>query len=205
MAVATAWGWRDAGGLARVARLLLYGHAGLSAAATAAALAVGPENFWGDAIGLFQLGRTLLSFAAAIISFLWLYRANANARALGADDMMGSPGLAIGWFFVPFANLFMPYLTVRDLWRASARPRDWQAEAAPLLILLWWICWLAGSILGTIAFRIELEFGFKMVPEAQWLGLACDLLWVPASLLLAAIIGGIQGRQTKARLSETMA
>ena len=118
---------------------------------------------------------------------------------------MGSPGLGIGWFFIPLANLFMPYMTVRDVWRASGRPRDWQAEAAPVTILLWWICWVAGGILATVSFRIELEYSFKMVPEALWLGLACDLLWISASLLLASIVRGVQARQTHARLSATMA
>ena len=205
MATRPLWVWREAGGLARTARLLLYATATLSALAVAAALAMGVENFESDAIGLFQLARSLLSLATAITFFIWLYRANANVRALGADDMMGSPGLGIGWFFIPLANLFMPYMTVRDVWRASGRPRDWQAEAAPVTIILWWICWVAGNIVAAASFRIELEHGFKMVPEALWLGLVCDLLWIPASLLLAAIIAGVQARQAQARLSATMA
>ena len=93
----------------------------MSALAAGAALAMGPENFWGNGVGLFQLVRGLVQLATAIVFFIWLYRANANVRALGADDMMGSPGLGVGWFFIPLANLFMPYMTVRDIWRASAQ------------------------------------------------------------------------------------
>lgn len=197
--------WRDAAGLARTARLLLYAGAALSALAAALALAMGVENFEGDGIGLFQLGRALLSLATAAVFFAWLYRANANVRALGADDMMGSPGLGIGWFFIPLANLFMPYMIVRDVWRASGRPRDWQGEGAPAAILLWWICWLAGGILAAVSFRIELETGFRMTPEALWLGFVCDLLWIPASLLLAGIVRSTQHRQAHARLAMAMA
>ena len=199
MAERKAWVYRDAGGPGRAAIVLLYADAALSALAAGMALAMGPENFWGDGIGLFQLVRALVQLATVTFVFVWLYRANANARALGADDMMGTPGLGVGWFFIPLANLFMPYMTVRDLWRASARPKDWQAERAPATILIWWICWLAGSILATIVFRIELENDFKMVPEALWLGLVCDLIWIPASLLLASIIRGAQARQEAAR------
>jgi hypothetical protein len=205
MAAGPLWVWRDAGAPARAAILLLYAYAALSALAAGMALAMGVENFWGDGIGLFQLARSLVSLATALAFFIWLYRANANVRALGAEDMMGTPGLGVGWFFIPLANLFMPYMTVRDVWRASARPRDWQGERAPVMIILWWICWLAGSILATIVFRIEIESGFEMVAEALWLGLVCDLLWIPASLLLAAIIRDVQARQTHARLRQTMA
>ena len=205
MAAGPVWVWRDAARPARAAILLLYAYAGLSALAAGIALAIGVENFWGDGIGLFQLARSLVSLATALAFFIWLYRANANVRALGAEDMMGTPGLGVGWFFIPLANLFMPYMTVRDVWRASARPRDWQAEHAPVTILLWWSCWLAGSILATIVFRIEIEAGFEVVAEALWLGFVCDLLWIPASLLLAAIIRDVQARQTHARLSHMLA
>ena len=159
---------------------------------------MGPENFWGDGVGLFQLGRFLVQIATAIVFLVWLYRANANVRALGADDMMGSPGLGIGWFFVPLANLVMPYMTVRDIWRASVRPRDWQAERAPAAILLWWICWLAGGIIGVIVFRIEIEHGFKPTPEALWLSVGSDFIWIAASLLLAWIVRNVQAMQGRA-------
>ena len=203
--MAEAWAWRDAAGIARAARQLLYASATLAALAAAMALAMGVENFESDAIGLFQLGRFLLSLTTAITFFVWLYRANANVRALGADDMMGSPGLGIGWFFIPLANLFMPYMIVRDVWRASGRPRDWQGESAPVTILLWWTSWVAGGILAAISFRIELEHGFKMTPEALWLGFICDLLWIPAAMLLASIIRSVQDRQAHARLATAMA
>lgn len=193
------WTYRDAGALAKAAIVLLLIDAALSALAAGAALAIGPENFWGDGIGLFQLARGLLQLATAIVVLTWLYRANANVRALGADDMMGSPGLGVGWFFIPLANLFMPYMTVRDIWKASAKPRDWQAERAPAAILIWWLLWIAGGIIGVVVFRIEMEYGFKMAPpEALWLSLGSDLIWVAASLLLAWIVRNIQAMQASA-------
>lgn len=198
MAQGSTWTYRDAGGLAKGAIALLYADAALSAFAVAASLSMGPENFWDGWVAVFQLVRALASLATAIVFFMWLYRANANVRALGADDMMGSPGLGIAWFFIPLANLFMPYMTVRDVWRASARPRDWQGESAPATILFWWIFWLAGGIVGVIVFQMELANGFKPTPEAGQLSLVSDLIWVVASLLLAAIIRGVQERQAAA-------
>ena len=44
----------------------------------------------------------LLTWLVSLSLFLiWFYRANANARAMGAEDLMGSPGLSVGWFFIP--------------------------------------------------------------------------------------------------------
>src|SRR5262249_29946861 len=54
------------------------------------------------------LERTI-GFAAGIALLVWVYRANRNARALGAEGLAYSPGWSVGWFFVPLANLVMPY------------------------------------------------------------------------------------------------
>jgi hypothetical protein len=42
-----------------------------------------------------------LLIACAVAVLKWIYRANANARALGAKDMKFTPGWAVGWYFVP--------------------------------------------------------------------------------------------------------
>lgn len=198
MAQGSGWTYRDSGGLAKAAITLLYADAALSAFAAAAAFAMGPENFWDGWVAVFQLIRFLVILATASAFLIWLYRANANVRALGADDMMGSPGLGIAWFFIPLANLFMPYMTVRDVWRASARPRDWQGESAPATIIAWWILWLAGGVIGVVVFQMELANGFKPTPEAGQLSLVSDLIWVVASLLLVTIVRGVRERQAAA-------
>jgi uncharacterized BrkB/YihY/UPF0761 family membrane protein len=52
------------------------------------------------------LGR--LELAGSILTglawFIWLHRAVANARSLGVPTEC-TPGWAVGWWFVPFANL----------------------------------------------------------------------------------------------------
>jgi hypothetical protein len=46
-----------------------------------------------------------LSVSAGIMLLVWIYRANQNARALGAEDMEFTPRWSVGWFFVPIASL----------------------------------------------------------------------------------------------------
>ncbi len=78
--------------------------------------------------------------------FIWLVRANKNARALGARDMEFTPGWMVGWFFVPLANLFKPYEAVGELYLASDPGSDaesWGAAEMPRTILAWWLSWIA--------------------------------------------------------------
>jgi hypothetical protein len=50
----------------------------------------------------------------AIVWFLWLHRAVANARSLGVQTE-ATPGWSVGWWFIPFANVVKPYQILRSL------------------------------------------------------------------------------------------
>jgi len=204
MAEQPAWTYGDASAAAAWARRLLWADAALSAAAIALALLRGLDPWRvGPADAVIGIGQIIVFIACAFVTLRWLYLANANARALGATDLMGSPGLAIGWFFVPLANLFMPYMTVRDMWKASANPRDWQGASASGAILLWWLLWLASNIAGTVSFRLWLEKDPGRTGEV--FSLISNLGSIPAALIFAWIIGRIQAMQENARLKVALA
>ncbi len=86
---------------------------------------------------------------AIILSMMWVYRANGNARALGAQGMKYSPAWSVGWFFVPLAGLFMPYFVIKEIWQAS-RPigsGQWRmAFVSPILPAWWTVCVVSGMI-----------------------------------------------------------
>ena len=199
MAEPRRWIYRDAGRLAAWAQWLLWLAAALSAAAM---LLVWRRGFGAGQAGLVEAGLLIAQFAllvaAAIATLRWIYRANANAHALGAADMMVSPGWAVGWFFVPLMNLAMPFIAVREMWKASANPKDWQLEPASAMILVWWLSWLASGIAGMIGFRLSLELGKEAGPAAETFYFVSDLAFVPAALVLAWIIGRIQAMQSRA-------
>lgn len=204
MAGQKAWTYGDASTAAAWARRLLWADATLSAAAIALVLLRGLDPWRvGPADAAIGIGQLIVFIACAFVTLRWLYLANVNARALGADDLMGSPGLAVGWFFVPLANLFMPYVTVRDMWKASADPRDWQGASASGAILLWWILWLIGNVAGTISFRLWLEKDAGTAGEI--FSLVSNLAAIPAALILAWVIGRIQAMQENARLKLALA
>lgn len=190
--------WRDAAALAGWARSLLWLAAAFSAVTMFLAWRRGFVVPAGTPEDLLPLAQLAVFIAAALAALLWIHRANANAHALGAADMMVSPGWAVGWYFVPLMNLVMPYLAMRELWKASARPGDWQLEPAPPTILAWWLLWLASGVAGTIALRLSLEFGKEGASAAEMFAFGSDLAFIPAALLLAWIIGRIQAMQTRA-------
>jgi Domain of unknown function (DUF4328) len=98
---------------------------------------------------LFGALELALGLAAGIALWVWLYRANRNARALGAEGMTYSPAWSVGWFFVPLANLVMPYVVFRELWKAStpgAGPR-WRQAPVSVVLGLWYAVCLARAVI----------------------------------------------------------
>src|SRR4030095_8115621 len=62
----------------------------------------------------------LLTALASFVSLLvWIYAAHANLPALNAGPLEFSPGWAVGWFFIPIANLVKPYQAVVEIWKGS--------------------------------------------------------------------------------------
>ncbi len=194
--------YRDAGTAAAWARRLMWVQTGLSVLAISFVWMRGMEpHEAGPAEAALLLIQVVIFVAGAVLALRWVYLASSNARALGAEDMMVGPGWAVGWFFVPLLNLFMPYLTMRELWKASARPEDWQLEPAPAAIGLWWALWVASAATGAVGLQLSLQPEEAEGAAAELVFLASDLCFIPALLLFAWLIGRVQAMQERAARS----
>jgi hypothetical protein len=192
--------FRDSSPLARVVRWLLWANALGALLEIVVRWRRGFDPFLiGEVEAAMVLAQLALFLGTAIAFLVWLYRAEVNARALGAEDMMVGPGWAVGWFFVPLVHLVMPFIAVRELWKASAKPRDWQLEPASPLIALWWACWIGTIITGNIAFALTRMQDYDAFLAADFMGMVSAAFTIPAAILLAAMIGGIQAMQESPR------
>jgi hypothetical protein len=180
---------RDVAGLGGWTAALLLAQAGLSVIAVAVAWGHGPGFVALSpvyaVVALFQM----LVFAAAGVAFLrWTYLTSANAHAFGAQALRYGPWLATLSYFIPIANLAMPLQSLRDVWKASVEPRDWEIVKVPALLGFWWFFWLVGNIAGIAAFRLADEDVLEANRTAETLTTLSDALTVAASVLLALIV-----------------
>jgi hypothetical protein len=76
------------------------------------------------------------------------YRLMKNAHAFGSDEELTSPGMAVGWYFIPVASLFQPPRAVGQIWRAIFR-RIGQAEKGSSVIGWWWMSWIVSGLVLT--------------------------------------------------------
>lgn len=115
-----------------------------------------PE-FKQTALGAYVLAafpQLLLGLPIIVFYCLWVHRSAVNARALGAGGFRVTPGWAVGWYFVPFACLWMPYKAMSEIIRAS-RPglrlddsTAWWNTRPGLILPLWWATWIIGHTIA---------------------------------------------------------
>lgn len=104
--------------------------------------------------GLLQL---LVTLATYIVIGMWLYRMCWNAHSLaGTRQMTVTPRWSVLWYFIPFANLWMPFVAMRETWKASAAPHDVANARSHPMIPLWWTLWLVTGVLSWAAMRAGL-------------------------------------------------
>ena len=84
---------------------------------------------------------------AAIPFAMWFYRVAANAWTINPRGMRWSAGWCVGWYFVPFANLFCPYMATKDVDEVSSSHGHFSAKR---ILPWWWACWLISAWVSTI-------------------------------------------------------
>lgn len=144
-------------------------------------------------VGILQMAIYII---AGILILMWIYRANYNARRLGADDMEFTPGWSVGWYFIPIANLWKPYQAMKEIWKASADPQSWKMQSVPSLLPWWWFFWIVSGMLGNASLRLSLRADeINELLTANLVTQASDIIDIPLSLILILIINKIYGMQ----------
>ncbi|MEU3605914.1 DUF4328 domain-containing protein [Streptomyces sp. NPDC035033] len=96
------------------------------------------------------------AYLATIVLFLvWFHRVRRNADVWALDIQSRTPGWAIGAWFIPIANLWIPRAIAADIWRAS-RQDPYASDGAREMALLnsWWAFWVAGAVTDQVASRM---------------------------------------------------
>lgn len=185
--------WRPLQGI-----LVLYAaaaafDAGCSASVLAIIQNVGDPDLQ-NALALEQVSgtiRAVLELVAAVPFLNLTYRAMRNLHERGGVGATISPGWAVGWYFVPVASLWMPFLAVQQIWRGSASRVHPLDASAPIQIGLWWLLWLATNWISLAMFGLGRGLTSGPTPEptlsvlmlVEQLDVARNLLTLPMILL----------------------
>ena len=156
---------------------------------------VDPYNFTIDDV-VIAAGAAVyfLSLVTAVVCFIrWEYRVARNAKRLGTPAF--SPWWAVGWWFVPVANLVMPRRVMAELWRASAP----DGSSGPVYLGAWWGIGVGGFLLGRLAGGVSASATTASVLQlADVVDIVSNALLIVATLLAMKLVGDLTRRQLAA-------
>jgi hypothetical protein len=144
------------------------------------------------------LGLVVTTLVSGFLTLKWIYRVTMNSHTL-ASGLNVSPPWSIGWYFVPFANLYKPFQAMNDSWCVSLSPESWRAQNTPSVLRWWWGLWIVTSMLDNASFRLQLRAkAVGMSLFTAGLDLVSDTLWIALCLVLIRIVRRLSAQQADA-------
>lgn len=110
------------------------------------------------AVGAVGSFTTMLTLAALIVTVIWMFRIASNVRAFGRRTTWSPLFSIFGWVLPPFLYI-IPFLVLRELWKASepshvdGTERWKQERVSPLL----WVWLVAFGLLPAALFLVEVS------------------------------------------------
>lgn len=157
-----------------------------------------PEVETADMVLVGLLPLFVANVVGGFLALKWIYRVSRNAHALAAG-LTVRPPWAVGWFFIPLANLLMPFRGLRQAWQASVSPEAWRTVAVPGLLRLWWAIWLVTTMLENVSWRLELRADtISDVIASDAAGLAGYVLRIGLDLVFLLVVQRLTRLQVSA-------
>lgn len=182
-------------GVAVISMLSDFGQMSLAGSGNITAEAAEANDARQGMIGLLYLG---VFIATGIIFLKWIHRANLNCHGFGASDMKFTPGWSIGYYFIPFINLVRPYQAMKEIWKVSSDPKNWQTQQGSAVLGWWWALWLISGFLGQMTFRMSMNVNSPSSLEAAtMISIMSSIVEIPLILVAVTMVSRIIEKQSR--------
>ena len=134
-------------------------------------------------------------FASVFLIGRWFFVSAKINHLLGKKGLKVSPGWSVGWYFIPFANLVMPYRSLKETYKASFNSEDWQNTMISYDLPIWWATFLIGNGLSNVSFRMFMDLGetytYEALNQISYIDIGADVLLIINAVFLLRIVNTI--------------
>lgn len=133
----------------------------------------------------------IMFWASAICFIMWFWKAYSNLKELGCWTL-GARGWTIGCWFIPLANLYLPYMYMREMFDGiNDLLRDknelnmkW---ASSRQVLIWWILFVCVFLFNQFSRQLDI---FLFHNDGAYLAylLTNIILWIASGILAIRMI-----------------
>lgn len=160
-----------------------------------------------DFIDAFQtvsgLGFILIAIATAVLTSIWMYRATDNLRSVGLPRLRVNPAMAAAWWYVPFANLAMPFVAMTQIFKGSKhhavgqRDGQWMNESMSWMLPAWWTLWILSNFIANMTIRMTFkDETLTDMAETARVEIGASILSIAAASLLILIVRQVSSWQS---------
>lgn len=108
------------------------------------------------AISSAQLVQSVATAATAVMTIIWMYRVAKNVRSVGRETTWAPIFAIFGWVLPPVL-VIIPFLMLRELWKASSPlpetgPNDWRRTPDLPVIWIWFLLY---GVLQTVLLVVQ--------------------------------------------------
>ncbi|MFI6144144.1 DUF4328 domain-containing protein [Streptomyces sp. NPDC051109] len=143
--------------------------------------------------------QVLIMLATAVVFIIWFHRVRVNGEIMRPDAFVHKRGWAIGGWFIPIGNLFLPFQIAQQTWTASTQlgPDGSFREVSAAPLNAWWALWASSLVLDRV---FSLMYQRADTPEAlrdaSTVGMVTDLVTVAAAVLAIVFVRKLTAMQT---------
>ncbi|MFE5770438.1 DUF4328 domain-containing protein [Streptomyces sp. NPDC056485] len=143
--------------------------------------------------------QVVILLATAVVFIVWFHRVRVNGGIMRPEVFSQTRGWAIGGWFIPIGNLFLPYRTAKEIWTASTRfaPDGSLHGVSAAPVNAWWAVWVLSAVsdrlFSTLYGRAETPEALR---DASAVGMVSDLLTVAAAVLAVVFVRKLTAMQT---------
>ncbi|MEV4680652.1 DUF4328 domain-containing protein [Streptomyces kurssanovii] len=139
----------------------------------------------------------------AVVFIIWFHRVTKNAALLAPDVLTRGTGWAIGAWFIPIANLWIPRSIAAQVWTASrSLPHAGDEHQPRTPVNLWWAAYLGSWLVMKVAERryVAAEAPLDVVSATELL-VAAEALDIIAAALAVRFVHRLTAMQCAAAAS----
>lgn len=146
----------------------------------------------------------ILCVISGIVFLYWVNRSCKNAHRLSLyKPMKYSSGWAVGYFFIPLVNLFMPMKVLVAIWNNSNPETDKEgSDIVPELIGCWWFLFVVEAIIERLILRGIARY--MVIDGGKYFGpfcffacslFLCDMIMTCCCIAVVKRINGLQEKK----------
>ena len=147
-------------------------------------------------------------FSSFFLVGRWLYVSAKINYLLEREHLKITPGWSVGWYFVPFANLVMPYRSLKETFKASFDRDDWQNQKTTIDFPFWWARFLIGNGFSNVSFRMVMAAGetyeYTILNTISYIDITSDILQIINAVFLLRIINAVFTNHKKVNFDLTV-